>query len=93
MIKFRQKFYKIFFAVIKNLSAFLAGSFLGILTMMLFARSLLERTITKDIGLGIIAIAPVLLLFYSIAFGVIGGVIAIIVYNLARFIKRKRKLS
>jgi hypothetical protein len=60
------------------------------ITTLLCAKPLLELAIKKDIGLGIIAIAPVLILIYSIIFGIIGGFIAITIYNLAKFINRKR---
>ena len=65
----KQKIYKIFLAVIKNLLAFLAGGILGVLAVLLLAKPLVESAITKDIGLGVIALAPAILVIYAIGFG------------------------
>ena len=88
----KQKILKIFFFIVKNLLAFLAGSVLGVLTVIIFAEPLIARAINKDIGLGIIAVAPILLAFHFIIFGTIGGIIAVILYNVARFTIRRRRI-
>ena len=80
----KQKIYKIFLAVIKNLLAFLAGGILGVLAVLLLAKPLVESAITKDIGLGVIALAPAILVIYAIGFGTAGGVLGVVGYNVFR---------
>lgn len=76
------KGFRTFLVVVKNLLAFLAGALVGGLATLLYARQLLEHAITKDVGLGIIAVAPVVIIIYAVLFGTVGGVMGIIVYNL-----------
>lgn len=84
------KLYKILITLLKNILVFAAGGVLGLVAVVLFAKPLLERVLTKDVGLGIIALAPVMLLLYAIVFATIGGIIAVILYNVIRFIRRKK---
>lgn len=86
----KQQIYKLSRAIFKNILAFAVGGILGIATTLLFAKQLLESAINKDVGLGIIALAPVLLIIYAIIFGAIGGIIGIIIYNLNKFFKRRK---
>lgn len=87
----KQKLYKILVTLFKNLLAFAIGGVLGLIAVALSTKPLLERVATKDVGLGIIALAPALLAIYAIAFATIGGVIAVIVFNIIRLIRRKRR--
>ena len=75
--------------VLKNLLAFIAGAVVGVLGVLVFARQLLEHAITKDVGLGIIAVAPAVLIIYATLFGAAGGLLGIIAYNF--WIRRRRK--
>lgn len=84
------KAFKILKTIFKNILAFLAGGILGILSALLYAVPLLEHAVKKDVGLGVIVVAPVLIVFYGILFGTAGGILAIILYNLIKYIKRKR---
>lgn len=86
----RQQIYKLSRAILKNLLAFAVGGILGVATSLLFARQLLESAINKNVGLGIIALAPVLLIIYAVIFGTIGGIIGIVIYNLNKLIKSKK---
>jgi hypothetical protein len=83
-----QKLHKLLLTILKNFLAFVAGGLLGATVTLLSAKQLLESTIHNDIGLGIIAVAPVVILIYLIIFGTAGGILGIIVYNL---IRRKTK--
>lgn len=85
----RQQIYKLSHAILKNILAFIVGGVLGIAATLLFAKQLLESAINKDVGLGVIALAPVLLIIYAVIFGAIGGIIGIVVYNL-KFLKHKK---
>lgn len=85
-----QKIYKTLFVILKNILAFIAGGIAGMAITLLFARPLLESAIKKDVGLGIIALAPVVLIIYSIIFGIIGGISGIIVYNLFKKIFKQK---
>jgi RimJ/RimL family protein N-acetyltransferase len=86
-------FKKIIFMVLKNLAAFLGGGVLGILLLVIFIKPILELTIRKDVGLGIIAVAPAIILIYGILFAIGGGVLGIIVYNFVKFILNRKKVS
>ena len=76
--------------MLKNSLAFLTGGVLSVLATLIFAKPILEFTINKDVGLGIVALAPVLIIIYSMIFGVAGGLLGIIIYNFIRYFKRKR---
>lgn len=75
--------------LLKNTLAFLAGGVSGVLVAVLFAEPLIRRSVSEDVGLGIIAVAPVVLILYSILFGAVGGVSGIIIYNIIRARRRK----
>ena len=81
--------YKLLAVVFKNLAVFLVGGVMGAVATLLFAEPLLKATIKQDVGLGIIAIAPALLVIYSLILGLAGGFLAIIIYNLTKLKKRK----
>lgn len=89
-LKFNQKFRKILSIAVKNFFAFLIGGVSGAAAALLLIEPLLKYSIKKDVGLGIIAVAPFLIIFYLILFGVAGGALGIIVYNLIKFFKRKK---
>ena len=86
----KYKVSKVFFTIFKNLLAFLAGGILSVLTTLLFAKPILEFAVKKDVGLSIVALAPVLILIYSILFGIVGGLLGIVIYNLIKFFKRRK---
>jgi len=77
---------KIFLTILKNIGAFLIGGVLGILSLIIFISPILEWTIKKDIGLGIIAVAPAIILIYVIIFGIGGGILGVGIYNFAKLI-------
>ena len=89
----KQKIYKIFKIFLKNFIAFLVGGVLSVPITLLLARPLLESALNKDVGLGVIVLAPALILIYSILFGIAGGIAGIIIYNLIKFFKRKKRAS
>ena len=74
---------------LKNFLAFLAGGVAGVMGVILYAWPLLEAAIKKDVGLGIIIVAPVIFMMYAIVFGTLGGVAGVLVYNGVKLIKRK----
>jgi hypothetical protein len=86
----RQQLYYIFIWLLKNLLIFMVGAALGIFVVFINADSLLKAAIPKDIGLGVIAVAPILILFYAMFFGTIGGVIAILLYYVIKFLRGRR---
>ncbi|MFC1732901.1 hypothetical protein ACFL6I_21585 [candidate division KSB1 bacterium] len=87
----KNKIFKIIKSLLRNLLAFIVGALIGGVTTLLFARKLLESLSEKDIGLGVIAVAPIMILMYLIMFGTLGGVLAVIIYNIRRYIKKKRE--
>ncbi|MDO8443080.1 MAG: hypothetical protein Q7S81_02390 [bacterium] len=86
----KQKLYKILSVLLKNLLIFLIGGLLAIAATLLCAEPLLKAAIKQDVGLGIIAVAPVLIVIYGIIFGIAGGIISVITYNLIKFIKQRK---
>ena len=72
----------------KNALAFIAGGSAGVFAVIVCAEPLLRYTITKDVGLGIIALAPVALLLYIVLFGFIGSVLGVLIYNVIRIRRR-----
>jgi hypothetical protein len=86
----RSKLYPVFIWLLKNLLIFLIGGAMGVAGTILFADPLLRHAIPKNIGLGVIAVAPILILLYAMFFGTIGGVIAIVLYYLVKFIRSRQ---
>lgn len=87
-----KKLSKVLSFILKNFLIFLTGGVLGLLSVLIFAEPLLEHSIKKDVGFGVIAVAPLLLVLYGILFWLGGGILAVAVYHLIRsFAKRKRK--
>jgi len=68
----------------------LAGAILGVLVVIIFTEPLLRHSITKDVGLGVIALAPAIIIIYLILFGLIGGILGVIIYNLIKTYKQRR---
>lgn len=87
----KQKIFKIFLALIKNILAFLMGALFAISIIILFAEPILKHSINKNVGLGIIALAPAVIIIYSVFFGTGGGILGIVIYNLIRIKKKKGK--
>ncbi|PIR66988.1 MAG: hypothetical protein COU51_01055 [Parcubacteria group bacterium CG10_big_fil_rev_8_21_14_0_10_36_14] len=86
-----KKFKAIFKNILKNIGVFLFGGIIGIIFSLVLMKGLLVISISKDVGLGIIALAPIFMIFWIIALGFFGGVMAIIIYQLIRFLKKYRK--
>ena len=82
--------HKVIAMLFKNLLAFLVGSTLGMLATIVFAEPLLKSILTKDMGLGVIVLAPFFLIFYSIIFGGLSGIVAIIIYNTIKFFRSRK---
>jgi len=74
--------------LLKNLLVFIAGVILSLFATILFAETLLRHTINEDVGLGIVALAPMLIIFYLILFGILGGIIAVAIYNIVKILKK-----
>ncbi|MBN2368434.1 hypothetical protein JXC34_05440 [Candidatus Woesearchaeota archaeon] len=82
---------KILAFIAKNVLYFLAGSILGILILFIFLLKPLLAGAGADVGLAIIALAPILILFYSILTLILGGILGVIIMNLVMlFIKKKK---
>lgn len=82
--------YKIFLNLLKNILVFLVCGVLGAISTLFFAKPLLENLVKKDVGLGIIVLGPVLIIIYSIIFGLGSGITGIIIYNVIKFFRRKK---
>ena len=89
----KQKIYKIFLVLIKNILAFFVGAIFTVLIIIIFAEPILKHSINEDVGLGIIAVAPAVIIIYSVFFGTGGGILGIAIFNLIRIKKRKDNLG
>jgi len=74
----------------KNILTFLVGAIMGLIVniTLVFPSAIQKIATEKDVGLGIIALAPALFIIYGIISIVIGGFLAIVIYNI---IKRKKR--
>ncbi len=87
------KITKILKTIGKNVFVFLVGAVIGLIIDIAFVfPSAIEKVaIEKDVGLGIIALAPVFFIIYGIISVVIGGFLAILIYNIIKRKKRSKK--
>ncbi len=87
------KITKILKTIGKNVFVFLVGAVIGLIIniTVVFPSAIEKVALEKDVGLGIIALAPVLFIIYGIISIVIGGFLAILVYNIIKRKKRSKK--
>ena len=77
--------------ILKYIAIFILGGFVALAYLFVFSlKGLLEKT-GAEVGLGIIALAPVLIIIYGIFYFLIGGVLGVIIFVVFRML-RKRKL-
>ena len=84
----RQKKKSIFLAIFKNFIAFLFGAIFWELILIVFFLRLILEKVAEKAGLGIIALAPILLIFYGFLFGLIGGILGIVIYNIYKKLRK-----
>ncbi len=77
--------------VFKNLISFFLGALIGEILFIIYFLSIMVNKIAEKAGLGIIALAPIIFIIYSIFSIIIGGVLGIIIYNIYKNGKKKRK--
>ncbi len=87
----KQKKKSIFLGIFKNFVSFLFGTIVGELILIVFFLKIILEKVAEKAGLGIIALAPILLIFYSFLFGFVGGILGIIIYNIYKKLKRVNK--
>ena len=85
----KQKKKNLFLIILKNIASFLFGAIAGELVLLVFFLRLILEKVAEKAGLGIIALAPILLIFYGFLFGLIGGILGIIVYNVYKKLRKK----
>ncbi len=88
------KITKILKTIGKNVLTFLVGAIIGLIVniTLVFPSAIQKIASEKDVGLGIIALAPVLFIIYGIISIVIGGFLAIVIYNIIKRKKRSKKV-
>ncbi len=69
----------------KGLGVFILGGVVGVAVLFVFFIEDVFAKVSTDIGLGIIALAPILVIFYSALYFIIGGVIGLVLYMAYRF--------
>ncbi len=77
--------------VFKNLIALFLGAVTGEILFIIYFLSIMVNKIAEKAGLGIIALAPIMFIIYSIVSIIIGGVLGVIIYNIYKNGKKKRK--
>lgn len=92
MIKYSKlKKESIFLVILKNFSVFLFGAITGEIIFIIYFLSITVNNIAEKAGLGIIALAPVVFIIYSLFSIIIGGILGIVIFNVYKHGKRKRK--
>ncbi|GEM_PF-6370563 len=81
----------IFLVILKNFSVFLFGAIAGEIIFIIYFLSIMVNNIAEKAGLGIIALAPVVFIIYSLFSIIIGGILGIVIFNIYKNGKRKRK--
>lgn len=75
--------------ILKGLAVFIASGLIGIVALFIFSlKSNLENA-AKDVGLGIIALAPALVIIYSIVYFLAGGFLGLSAYLIYKYWKHK----
>ena len=83
------KIKQIFSFLWKNILVFIVGGVIGIAVSMFYLFQFWFPANGGKVGLGIIAIIPIMLILFAIMGLVIGGIFGIIIYQIIRFIKKK----
>ena len=84
----KQKKKNLFLIILKNIASFLLGLIAGELILIVFFLRLILEKVAEKAGLGIIALAPILLIFYGFLFGLIGVILGIVIYNIYKKLKK-----
>ncbi len=82
---------KILKDILKSLGMFILGGIAGVIILFVFFLERIFAGISTDIGIGILALAPILIILYSILSFVLGGFSGLILYWAYRFWKHKKK--
>jgi hypothetical protein len=85
------KFKQIATTILKNFLMLVCGAVLGVLLFLICLEPVLYWAMPKNAGLAVIALAPVIIIIYSILFAAGGGVLGLIVYNVILLLKKWRK--
>lgn len=84
---------KLLKSIVKNLFTFLVGAIIGIIIIILFVLPAALEKAGDKVGLGIIALAPALLIIYGALGIIIGGFSAIIIYNIVKFVLKRKRIK
>ena len=80
----------VFFGFIKNAFVFLGSGVFSFVVIFSFSKkSILGLLNNKDMGLSAVVLAPVFLIYF-VVFGIAGGMLGVIIYNLVKFFKRQK---
>ncbi|MFC1686901.1 hypothetical protein ACFL0E_00915 [Nanoarchaeota archaeon] len=79
---------KVIKVILKNFLVFTLGGFVGLIIGVILAM-IWMKTAGPSVGLGIIALAPFMLVLFSLMGFVIGGVLGLIIYNIIKIKRRK----
>lgn len=77
--------------ILKNILALLTGMLFGVAVLFIFLKPMLYYAMPKNAGLGVIALAPALMIIYGILLAGGGGILGLITYNLIVFLKKRKK--
>ena len=82
---FRQSLKKI----TRNLLAGLGGAIIGAIIFIIYLFKIWLPTNAEKMGLGIIALLPVMLILFSIIGLFIGGILGIVIYRIVKSLRKK----
>ena len=86
------KVFRVLKIIAKNIGIFIGSGVLSsVLVFLLSKKSFVELLNNKDVSLGAVVSAPVLLV-YLFVFGVGGGILGVIFYNLYELFKRRKDI-
>jgi len=86
---YAMKFWPLLKTISKNIIAGLSGAIIGILISMIYLITMWLPANAKRIGVGIIAVLPVMVILFSLLGIAIGGIVGIVIYHIIRLIKKK----
>ena len=73
----------------KNLLVAVYGAVIGMIVFLIYLFKIWTPANADKIGLGIIALAPVLFILFSILGMIVGGIVGIVIYQVKGFLRKR----
>jgi pilus assembly protein TadC len=75
----------------KNLLAGFVGAIFGMTGFLIYLLKFWLPMNAENIGLGIIIIAPIMIIFFSLGGIIVGGILGVVIYRIVRKMRLKKK--